>query len=529
MGTCFIYVRVSTEDQVKGYSIDRQIRACHDKAEAEGYQVAKVYQDLGESAKTAKRPDFQAMMEAVRKASKKNRVQAIIIDNLDRFMRNLRELLNFEYELRQLGVRLLSASEDIDTGSDAGAMMFQFKGMFAERYLENLKRETLKGLRGKAEKGRWVGGMNPYGYVRVNKDVITPAGDASTEAVMQIFNLYATRRYSYARLADRMNEQAEHWGRTFSTEAVRDILTNKAYCGYVSCSGVHYPGNHVAIISEELWNKCELIRLARRTISWTAENPRPPQNPQTILIGVGRCTACDQAMWSTTSGKPGYRKSYYRCAGRSRRNCDAKMINAIDTDDELLHLVRGLCLTVSQQAGALQRLIDSLEISRAPAQDSDDVQAKIDRLTTAWVSGNISDVAYRQQLERLKSRQEQIAQQEEEAPPVLDVGEAAAMLANFPKVLAEATTEEQRELIQILMESVWIENGHGIKAIKPKREFILLLEVARRAMLQPGAKRPFPAPRQHPQRADWWTIPIWGAYQRPFALPQLERWTYTGR
>jgi site-specific DNA recombinase len=520
MDGCYCYVRVSTEEQAEGYSPEAQERAALALAAAEGLRVCGMYRDLGESARSDKRPDFQRMMVELKQHYRRDRIKAIIIDNLDRFMRNLRLLLNFEHELSKLGIRLLSATEDIDTTSDSGMMMFQFKGMVAEQYLRNLSREVKKGLREKAQQGHWVGGICPYGYVRTDKDTIAPAGDASTEAVRRIFALYETKLYSYARLADALNSEAERWGRRFGVEAVRDILANRAYCGFVSCSGTHYPGKHEALATVEQWERCAAIRNARSNLKWTAENPRPASNPSSLLVGLGSCASCDQPLWSSTSGNPGSRQVYYRCAGSSRRNCIAKLQPARLVDAQMLDLVRGFGLAAATQAEGLHQLLaESSPPPSPPAVDQAAIQEKLDRLTSAWVEGNISDMAYERQLATLKGQ----LNHEAAAPTMitmLDVTRATALLADLSAVIDEATIEERRVLVQMVFAQVWVQD-RAVYAVQPQPLYGALWLAARRAYTkrcEAGHQAPFPAPLT-PFGDLWRSVPLWSDYAIPFNTP----------
>lgn len=494
MDGCYCYIRVSTEEQAEGYSPEAQERAALALAADEGLRVCGMYRDLGESARSDKRPDFQRMMVELKQHYRRDRIKAIIIDNLDRFMRNLRLLLNFEHELSKLGIRLLSATEDIDTTSDSGMMMFQFKGMVAEQYLRNLSREVKKGLREKARQGHWVGGICPYGYLRADKDTIVPAGDTSTEAVRRIFALYETKLYSYARLADTLNAEAERWGRRFGVEAVRDILANRAYCGFVSCSGTHYPGKHEALTTIEQWERCAVIRSARSNLKWTAENPRPASNPSSLLVGIGSCACCDQPLWSSTSGNPASRQVYYRCAGSSRRNCLAKLQPARLVDAQVLDLIRGFGLVAAIQAEGLQQLLDTPSPLSPPVVDRIAIQEKLDRLTSAWVEGNISDMAYERQLAALKV---QLAQEVVLSPVIsmLDITKATTLLSDLSAVIDEATIAERRELVQMLFAQVWVQD-RAVYAVQPQPLYGALLLAARRAYAKRcelGHQRSFPA------------------------------------
>ena len=62
--TAVIYARVSSEEQVQGYSIQAQLRACREWAEKHGYKVAREFLDEGYSASRNldKRESFKEML-----------------------------------------------------------------------------------------------------------------------------------------------------------------------------------------------------------------------------------------------------------------------------------------------------------------------------------------------------------------------------------------------------------------------------------------------------------------------------------
>src|SRR5262249_61171171 len=94
-----IYVRVSSKEQVEGYSLDAQRRACRDLCASRGYQVVADYADEGISAHTdnlAKRPGFSRMLAAAGAA----RFSVILARKMARCARNLRGPLAY---LERLG------------------------------------------------------------------------------------------------------------------------------------------------------------------------------------------------------------------------------------------------------------------------------------------------------------------------------------------------------------------------------------------------------------------------------------------
>lgn len=63
---CVVYVRVSTEEQTKGYSLNGQERICSDFAASLEYEVVNIFREEGISAKDLNRPQLQAMMNWTR-------------------------------------------------------------------------------------------------------------------------------------------------------------------------------------------------------------------------------------------------------------------------------------------------------------------------------------------------------------------------------------------------------------------------------------------------------------------------------
>ena len=66
---CVAYVRVSTDEQVHGTSLDMQQKACIDFVKAKGWKLPKsnIFRDEGESAKATNRPELLSMLEFCRK------------------------------------------------------------------------------------------------------------------------------------------------------------------------------------------------------------------------------------------------------------------------------------------------------------------------------------------------------------------------------------------------------------------------------------------------------------------------------
>ena len=89
-----IYIRVSTEDQAReGFSLGEQREKLIDLCRFKEYEVYKVYEDAGISAKDMKhRPKFQEMLDDMRNG-KINYIVAYKLDRVTRSVRDLEQLI----------------------------------------------------------------------------------------------------------------------------------------------------------------------------------------------------------------------------------------------------------------------------------------------------------------------------------------------------------------------------------------------------------------------------------------------------
>lgn len=124
-----IYIRVSTFDQKKeGLSIEIQERKLQDYCELKEYWVFKIYKDEGISAGSINRPEFKQMMED----AKNNKFSAIITYKLDRFSRNMVDLIYLLNELEDYNVDFISFTENFDTTTATGRAFMKIVTIFAE-------------------------------------------------------------------------------------------------------------------------------------------------------------------------------------------------------------------------------------------------------------------------------------------------------------------------------------------------------------------------------------------------------------
>jgi site-specific DNA recombinase len=190
-----IYTRVSTEEQAKGgTSLAGQRATCLEYCERQGYKVAKVFVEEGESAKTANRTELKAMLEYCRAAKD---IKAVIVHKIDRFARNASDHIQVRALLSVLGVKLRSVTEPIDDTSTGKFIEHVLAGV--AEFDNNVRTDrSVKGMRQRLEDGRWTF-PPPLGY-RAGRDAMGAKAiipdEQSAPLITQAFEEFATGLYS---------------------------------------------------------------------------------------------------------------------------------------------------------------------------------------------------------------------------------------------------------------------------------------------------------------------------------------------
>ena len=220
-----IYIRVSSDEQVKGFSLDGQQDACENFAKRNGYEVIKIFREEGQSAKTTRRDEFQKMLKFC--SENKSKVKYIIVYRIDRFTRDLFDLLNSEKFLQKLGVEILTATETNEKGY-MGNFARHMNGLIAQLDNERRADATKNGMKSGFLKGHWMW-RAPYGYKNdKNLKKIVPNPQIS-KIVKKIFEKFATGCYSQADILSDLRQDKIY----INPNHLCEILRNPVYCGYL--------------------------------------------------------------------------------------------------------------------------------------------------------------------------------------------------------------------------------------------------------------------------------------------------------
>lgn len=158
-----IYARVSTNEQ----NLDNQILELEKYCKARMYEVYKVYLDKGISGSKESRPQFDLMMDN----AKKRKFDCLLVWKLDRLSRSLKHLLSTLDTLSTLNISFICYSDNLDTTTPTGRLMFQMVGAFAEFEKELIKDRVKLGLKRAKQQGKQLGrpklNLNKYKVINL--------------------------------------------------------------------------------------------------------------------------------------------------------------------------------------------------------------------------------------------------------------------------------------------------------------------------------------------------------------------------
>jgi DNA invertase Pin-like site-specific DNA recombinase len=146
-----IYARVSTTNH--GQDVTLQTRELQQFAEARGWQVAGAYIDAGVSGTKDSRPELNRLMAD----AYKRRFDVVCVWRFDRFARSVSHLLRALETFKALGIDFVSYSEQMDTSTPAGKMVFTVLGAVAELERSLIVERVRAGLRNARAKGKRLG------------------------------------------------------------------------------------------------------------------------------------------------------------------------------------------------------------------------------------------------------------------------------------------------------------------------------------------------------------------------------------
>lgn len=379
MKKAVLYARVSSKDQEReGFSIPAQLKYLREYAQRNQIEIVQQFVDV-ETAKTAGRKQFGEMLLFLKKNSN---CRTILAEKTDRLYRNFRDYVTLE----ELDVEIHLAKERQIISKDSRSQDKFFHGIqvvMARNYIENLREETKKGMREKAEQGVYPS-RAPFGYRNNKLGRSIEIDPLRAPLAVKMFELYATAQHSLASLRAVLKKED---GVCLAKAHYEKLLKNPFYTGRFYWGEKLYQGAHAPIISVDLFERvqdvfrgCNRPRYQRREFAYR---------------GLLTC-AHDNCKVTAEIKKGQY--VYYRCT-QSRGKCELPYIREEELGDRLGTILKDIQIPDDILAQLREALLSERgrqdEISAQQAnllqQRLTQVNRRMDQAYMDKLDGRISD------------------------------------------------------------------------------------------------------------------------------------------
>lgn len=437
MHTAIVYARYSTDLQTEN-SIDAQLRACREYADAHNIIITGEYADRAISGTTDRRPEFQ---RAIAEAK-----DIFLVHKYDRFARDRYDHAIYGKVLKDKGVKLIAAAEDFGEGKNA-VLLTGITQVLSEYYIANLREETKKGQRERALHGLWNGGVPPFGYDI--KDGKLAINEAEAFWVKKIFDA-ALAGEGYSQILRELEAAGVRGkrGRVIKYTQIYEMLRNEKYTGaFMYCvdeesdrdkrrlkeNCIRIENAHPAYITKAQFEKLQKMLASHKT---GKKNSRRSY----MLSGLVKCS-CGAPMHANTSSSKGHTYSRYVCSA----GCGARSVLEAEVNEAVYAYLKQLLSPQTRQAlnEAISRKMNDVEETQSIGRVICDKETQIYRLIENMSSGILPQDALEAIGKRITELRNEIAQLKKPFPKKI-ITDYLCSVADIKK----QPPEKRRQLIK---------------------------------------------------------------------------------
>lgn len=489
------YIRVSTERQVEGYSIEGQITQIEQYCQFNGYELVDIYADRGISGKSMNRPELQRMLND----AKNGKLDCVMVYKTNRLARNTSDLLTIVEELHRQNVEFFSLSERMEVKNSTGKLMLQILASFSEFERNTILENIYTGQYQRALEGYYQGNL-PLGYNNIpdnKKELMINQHEANI--VKYIFESYA-KGHGYRKIANALNHKGyvTKKDNPFSISAVTYILSNPFYIGKIQFAKykdwndkrrkglndnpVIAEGKHTAIISQDLWDK---VQARKKQVS---QKPQVHGKGTNLLTGIlhcpnPQCNAPMAASNTTNTLKDGTKKRirYYSCSNFRNKGSKVCSANSVRADviekyvmDQILEIVKSdkVLKQVVERVNQ-ENQVDVAALNHDIAykqQQFDEINTKLKNLIqtiednpdlTSALKPTIHQ--YETQLNDITNQMNQLKHQQNQEKPSYDTKQIAALLQRIFQNIESMDKSQLKALYLMVIDRIDIRKDENHK------------------------------------------------------------------
>lgn len=480
-----IYLRVSTSQQFKNENpISSQRAACLSYIERMKHSVNEeedIYIDGGISGRTDDRAAFKKMLERLKDDKA---IGGVVAYDVSRIFRNVGEYLKFRESINKWGKSFFSVSENFTQDDSSGSWFSEtMSAVFAEFRSRQDGEKISLGMRNKGISGIYPG-RAPFGYrnlrevVYGGKDRRWMETDPITSVwVKEIFQKYATGRYSLYKLAEEMTARGcpAPNKKPWATSSLEKILKKKTYIGFIDWGGLDNPnGKHEKLIDDETFFKVQALMKARNYGS------NKERKYTFIFRGLAWCGECGSRITGIHRRKRLKTYHFYCCPKVQHSKlvkCSQSAFNVDDGEKQLQKIVKSIQIPESASVKLTQKIKAIMANDKKGHEDfrksllikQENIETKKKSLLEKFVDESIDDDSYRKYKLDLETQEVQIKSELSKiegnlAKMVEDIETAISLARNCYKTYKEAGYDQKILLAQTIFEKFIVKDKKIVSA-----------------------------------------------------------------
>lgn len=442
------YVRLSVEDSGKPGTdtIEGQKALLTSFIESKtDMELVSLFCDNGRTGTDFDRPQFEKMMEEVRKG----RINCIVVKDLSRFGRNYKETGNYlERIFPFLGVRFIAVNDNFDTLTaerTQDGYIVPLKNLINEVYSKDISKKIDAALSVKQRNGEFIGAWAPYGYRKDPDDkhhlVIN---EETAPTVRQIFK-WRSEGVSVVQISRRLNDAGilspsaylyatgevkteKYKGVPWHTQILKSILAHPVYIGHMvqgrkkqsfyegkrqtyvdEANWIIVRNTHEPIIDGETFEKVQQIAKQRKSEYHERLGKFAHlEHSENILQGLVWCPNCNRPMVRYKNVSHGSKLWYtYICPGHADDPARCPFVSI--REDELNEVLFTAIQSQIQLVADLEDVVKQLNAEPEFRRQRSDAAAKLEAARrTLKRSQSLYDSLYQNYVEQLMTEQEYV-------------------------------------------------------------------------------------------------------------------------
>ncbi|MBT3690155.1 recombinase family protein [bacterium] len=470
----YLYARKSQESEDRQIqSIDDQISNLKRLADDLGINVIKVFTESKSAKKPNDRPIFNKMIEAI----ESGKADGILCWQINRLSRNPVDSARIQWLLQE-GIIKSIQTIDKEYKPEDNVLMFSVESGMANQFILDLRKNTLRGLKGKVEKGGYIS-KAPVGYLndKVNKTIIKDP--ERFNIIREAWNLMLNEKHNVPKILSIINKKyhfktpvsKRSGNKPLAMSSLYRIFSNKFYTGTITYQGKEYVGIHEPMITIDEFNKIQEILGYR--------NKPKPQKHNFAFTGIIKCGHCGCSITAETKNKhivstnKTAHYTYYRCTRRKKdSHCHEKPIRIEDLEKQITNELKKYTIPSGFTKLALEvlaenhknetKITDKLYSNLKKKYKSLELQS--DNLTKLRLKDLLTDEEFMHERTKLKNEiaeiKQKLSQNQDRAINWNDIMEEAFdFVATAEKSFINGDIKTKRNIFSTLGQSYTLTNG----------------------------------------------------------------------